>query len=133
MAPPFLPSRFVFFTIFFKINFFQLSKKDRKKLRKQEQLMEARHGNAKLQKFMSKGIGFIKEGEDAEAAQRRHSRSMRFHEGTSNSTNVTPLRRTFTNTPREGTLAQRFSTRKPNKKTDDDALAYLDRQQIGNS
>lgn len=79
---------------------------------------------------MSKGIGFIKEGEDTEDAQRRQSRSMRFHEGASSSTKNAPTQRLFTNTPREGTLKQRFSKRLTNK-ADDDALAYLDRQQIG--
>jgi hypothetical protein len=93
--------------------------------------MEARNSNVKLQKFMSKGIGFLKEGEDAYDAQRRQSRSMRFHDGASSSSS-TPARRILTNTPREGTLKQRFSGQMK-KKADDDALAYLDRQQIGNA
>jgi hypothetical protein len=88
----------------------------------------------KLQKYLNKGIGWVKEGEEVEDAQRRNKRAMRFNDGASssgsvqqNAPRVTPKSSSIFDT----TKAQPRPRKRIQNKTDDDVLSYIDRREIG--
>lgn len=81
---------------------------------------------------MNKGIGWVKEGEDFEDAQRRQKRAMRFNDGASSSSSSVQAPRPsqgpiVSNTPK----IPREPRRRQANKTSDDVLSYFDRREIG--
>lgn len=61
-----------------------MSKKEKKRLGKAAENQPKNGGvpmNEKMQRYLNKGIGFIKSGENADDGQRRLKRAMRFNDG----------------------------------------------------
>jgi hypothetical protein len=86
--------------------------------------------NEKMQRYLNKGIGFIKTGETAEDGQRRLKRAMRFNDGGDSSVNVGNTQKGIESVilnEQEPFVIHRQRKRQVNKADED--LSYFDRRQ----